>query len=157
MKPCTAKDSYSALKRKMTTISTTFCLKTKLWERWDWTRTVKSRQLNNELCCRFRGWWFLPVLPSFLMVVRSVVRLSQPSNLNFWYCSFTWTRFSSMLMGDCLALLQDGNFLAQLFWFNVPGGQTETKRFYFTIQVLVRGSDIRGFRVSCLKNLQKWV
>lgn len=31
-----------------------------------------------------------------------------------------------MLMGDCLALLQDGYFLAQLFWFNVPGGQTET-------------------------------
>lgn len=27
-----------------------------------------------------------------------------------------------MLMGDCLALLQDGNFLAQLFWFRVPGG-----------------------------------
>lgn len=25
-----------------------------------------------------------------------------------------------MLMGDCLALLQDGNFLAQLFWFKVP-------------------------------------
>lgn len=27
-----------------------------------------------------------------------------------------------MLMGDCLALLQDGNFLAQWFWFRVPGG-----------------------------------
>lgn len=31
----------------------------------------------------------LPVLPSFLMVVRSLVRFSQPSNLSFWYCSFT--------------------------------------------------------------------
>ena len=68
-------------------------------------------------------FWFSPVLPSFLMVVLSVVRLSQPSNLSFWYCSFTWARFSSMLMGDCLALLQEGNFLAQLFWFNVPGGR----------------------------------
>lgn len=32
-----------------------------------------------------------------------------------------------MLMGDCLALLQDGNFLAQLFWFNVPEKQAETR------------------------------
>jgi len=64
----------------------------------------------------------LPVLPSFLMVVLPLVGLSQPSKVRSWYCSLAGARSSWMSMGDCLALLQDGNFLAQLSWFRVPGG-----------------------------------
>lgn len=38
-----------------------------------------------------------------------------------------------MLMGDCLALLQDGNFLAQLSWFRVPGGADRLRIHFYLI------------------------
>lgn len=62
-----------------------------------------------------------PVLPSFLAVVRPPLGSSQPSKLSPWYCSRTCARLSCRSTGDWRALLQDGNFLAQLFWFRVPG------------------------------------
>lgn len=65
---------------------------------------------------------FSPVFPSFFTVVDSDVFSAHPSNLSFWNWILTCARLSSMFIGDCLALLHDGYFFAQLFWFRVPVG-----------------------------------
>lgn len=71
-----------------------------------------------------------PVFPSLVMVESDMI-WSQFSSCRSWYCTWTCVKLSSMLMGDCLAPLQERYFFTQCCWFKVPA---EMRTFHASFQ-----------------------